>query len=345
MSGGGVDIMDRFWSTPPVTRTIVAAMFVESALVHSGLVSGMRIVYHTPWLFKFPPELWRLLSSFLLTGGGFSFVFDLYFMYTYASGLELNSPRFAQPGDFFTYIFFVATAILLKRFLETREITPVAHKAPVIRKSVNRTLCGTGMVVAPLRKLFVKNQFACGGLGFLQPNKPSLNFYFVPKAVYNIGLLTWDQASGGLILGGHVFTQALLLALIYTFAQDNRGKKAHFIILQIPVELLPWAMLTLTLIMGGPQAALQQATGVFAAHLYDFLTRLYPTFQGGRNYIQTPAAVKRYFGADRSSFTHKAYGTSFRPGQPVPQQQSRGWTSGFSNSWSGRGAGRRLGGD
>ncbi|KIW76117.1 hypothetical protein Z517_10862 [Fonsecaea pedrosoi CBS 271.37] len=264
MSGGGVDIMDRFWSTPPVTRTIVAAMFVESALVHSGLVSGMRIVYHTPWLFKFPPELWRLLSSFLLTGGGFSFVFDLYFMYTYASGLELNSPRFTQPGDFFTYIFFVATAIL---------------------------------------------------------------------------------ASGGLILGGHVFTQALLLALIYTFAQDNRGKKAHFIILQIPVELLPWAMLTLTLIMGGPQAALQQATGVFAAHLYDFLTRLYPTFQGGRNYIQTPAAVRRYFGADRSSFTHKAYGTSFRPGQPVPQQQSRGWTSGFSNSWSGRGAGRRLGGD
>ncbi|KIW27436.1 hypothetical protein, variant [Cladophialophora immunda] len=161
----------------------------------------------------------------------------------------------------------------------------------------------------------------------------------------NVGLLTLEKVSGGLVLGGHVFTQALLLALIYTFAQDNRGKKAHFIILQIPVELLPWAMLTLTLIMGGPQAALQQATGVFAAHLYDFLTRLYPTFQGGRNYIQTPAAIKRYFGADRSAFTHKAYGTSFRPGQSVPQQQSRGWTSGFSNSWGGRGAGRRLGGD
>lgn len=151
--------------------------------------------------------------------------------------------------------------------------------------------------------------------------------------------------TGGLLLGGNVFTQALLLAFIYTFAQDNRGKKAHFIILEIAVELLPWAMLTLTLIMGGPQAALRQATGVFAAHLYDFLTRLYPTFQGGRNYVQTPAAIKRYFGADRSSFSHKAYGTSFRPGQNVPQQQSRGWTSGFSTGWSGRGAGRRLGGD
>ncbi|KAJ9495773.1 hypothetical protein LTR99_010683 [Exophiala xenobiotica] len=264
MSGGGVDIMDRFWSAPPVSRTIVAAMFVESALVHSGLISGMRVVYYTPWIFKFPPELWRLISSFILTGGGFSFVFDLYFMFTYASGLELNSPRFSQPGDFFTYVAFVATVIL---------------------------------------------------------------------------------AIGGLILGSMIFTQALLLAFIYTFAQDNRGKKAHFIILQIPVELLPWAMLTLTLIMGGPTAALQQAVGVLAAHLYDFLTRLYPTFQGGRNYIQTPAAIKRYFGADRSAFSNKGYGTSFRPGQNVPPPQSRGWTSGFSNGWSGRGAGRRLGGE
>ncbi len=137
-----------------------------------------------------------------------------------------------------------------------------------------------------------------------------------------------------------------MLAFIYTFAQDNRGKKAHFIILQIPVEFLPWAMLTLTFIMGGPTAALQQGMGVVAAHLYDVLTRLYPTFQGGRNYIQTPNVVKRWFGAERSTFSHKAYGTSFRAGQPVPQQQSRGWTSGLStSSWGGRGQGRRLGGD
>src|ERR1700743_3194292 len=34
-------------------------------------------------------------------------------VFTYASGLELNSPRFTQPGDFFTYVFFVATAILV----------------------------------------------------------------------------------------------------------------------------------------------------------------------------------------------------------------------------------------
>jgi len=261
----GTDIMDRFWSAPPVTRSLVAAMFAESALVHGGLLPFRQVVFFAPWIFKFPPELWRILSSFLLTGGGFSFVFDLYFMWTYGSGLEQNSPRFTQPGDFFTYVVFISSVIL---------------------------------------------------------------------------------ATAGFVLKAHVFTPSLLLAFIYTFAQDNRGKKAHFIIFQIPVELLPWAMLVLTLIMGGVQAALQQGTGVIAAHLYDFLTRLYPTFQGGRNYIQTPAAIKRYFGADRSAFSNRGYGSSFRAGQNIPQPQSGGWTSGFSRgTWGGRGAGRRLGGD
>lgn len=153
---------------------------------------------------------------------------------------------------------------------------------------------------------------------------------------------------GGFILQAPILTSSLVLAFIYTFAQDNRGKKAHFIIMQIPVEYLPWAMLTYTLVMGGTQAALQQGTGIVAAHLYDFLTRLYPTFQGGRNYIQTPAAIRRYFGGNRSSSTqsHRSYGTSYRPGQAPPQRQTGGWTSGFSSSnWTGRGAGRRLGGD
>lgn len=34
-------------------------------------------------------------------------------VFTYASGLETNSPRFTQPGDFFTYILFLATVTLV----------------------------------------------------------------------------------------------------------------------------------------------------------------------------------------------------------------------------------------
>lgn len=154
------------------------------------------------------------------------------------------------------------------------------------------------------------------------------------------------QITSGFLLHNFVFTSALIIAFIYTFAQDNRGKRAHFIVVQIPVEYLPWAMLTFALVMGGLSAALSEATGIFVAHLYDFLTRIYPTFQGGRNWIQTPNAVKRAFGAGMRSVSQKAYGTGFKPGQrPQPQSTSWGWSSALGGSWGGRGAGRRLGGD
>jgi Derlin-2/3 len=143
----------------------------------------------------------------------------------------------------------------------------------------------------------------------------------------------------------------LILALAYTYATDNRGKRVTFVIIQIPVEYLPWAMITFTLVMSGWPTALEEGMGIIAAHLYDFLTRLYPTFQGGRNWIQTPAFVRRAFGAERSASTHKAYGTSFRPGATARQSgqqsssSSSGWTSALGGSWGGKGAGRRLGGD
>jgi hypothetical protein len=38
-------------------------------------------------------------------------------VWTYGTGLELNSPRFSQPGDFFTYVIFVALVILVSPLL------------------------------------------------------------------------------------------------------------------------------------------------------------------------------------------------------------------------------------
>ena len=109
-------------------------------------------------------------------------------------------------------------------------------------------------------------------------------------------------------------------------------------------------MLGMTLLLGGTGAALQQGTGIIAAHAYDFFTRLYPTFQGGRNYIQTPSFVRQYFATATPATTQRAYGTSFRPTTQQPATQpaasNRGWASGFSaGTWAGRGAGHRLGGD
>ncbi len=103
-------------------------------------------------------------------------------------------------------------------------------------------------------------------------------------------------------------------------------------------------MLGLTFVMGSLDAALAQFTGLVAAHLYDFLTRLYPTFGGGKNYIQTPQLFKRWFGAGIPAVQARGYGTAFRPATEVPAQ-GRSTGSAFANAWSTRGQGQRLGGD
>jgi len=111
-------------------------------------------------------------------------------------------------------------------------------------------------------------------------------------------------------------------------------------ILTFPAKYLPYALLLLTFIMRGPPAAMEQGTGLLAAHLYDFLTRIWPMFGGGRNYIKTPEFVKRWFAQNGSAAPQaRSYGTAFDNRRDVP---ASGSASG--NAWSNqRGPGRRLG--
>jgi len=59
------------------------------------------------------PQLWRIVTTFILTGPKLGMILDPYFLYTYGSQLETQAARFSQPGDFFTYLVFVATVILV----------------------------------------------------------------------------------------------------------------------------------------------------------------------------------------------------------------------------------------
>ncbi|PWY64984.1 DER1-domain-containing protein [Aspergillus heteromorphus CBS 117.55] len=236
----------------------------QSVLVHGGLLNGYYVVFQRHFVFKFLPEIWRLFSPFMITGPGISLIFDVYFMYTYGSQLETGSSRLSAPGDFVTYLFFVASVIVL---------------------------------------------------------------------------------TAGCLLNCITFTSALILACVYTFSQDNRGRKVTFFVVQIPVEFLPWAMLTWTLVTSGWPAALRDSTGIAAAHAYDFITRIYPTFGGGRNHLITPVFISQYFAAQTPRPGPRAYGTVFRAADQAQNPSSGGWASSFQSPWNRRGPGRRLGGD
>jgi Derlin-2/3 len=91
-------------------------MAIQSLLVYGGVMSADWIWFDPRRMFfKLPPQVWRLATSFLLTGPRLDFIFDLYFTWTYGTGLELNSPRFSQPGSFFVYVVFVCTISAVSR--------------------------------------------------------------------------------------------------------------------------------------------------------------------------------------------------------------------------------------
>ena len=112
-------------------------------------------------------------------------------------------------------------------------------------------------------------------------------------------------------------------------------------VITIQARYLPYALLFMSLVLGSPDQVLLQATGLLAAHLYDFLTRIWPTFGGGRNYITTPQFVKHWFAAAPGTQQARPYGTMMPGGGGAATGSStRSAARTTASKW---GPGRRLG--
>lgn len=139
-----------------------------------------------------------------------------------------------------------------------------------------------------------------------------------------------------------------MLAFVHTVAQDNPRMKTQFVILEIEARFLPFALLFLNFVARGPTSALVSAAGLGSAHLFDFLTRIWPTFAGGRNWIETPIMVRRWFGDEKGGIRNMAYGQAHYRGGTQSSSSSSASSSVSTqrttgSGWSSRGAGRRLG--
>jgi len=60
-------------------RTLAASAFFLSVGVYTGMLPFYYVVWHAPFIWQFPPQLWRLVTSFLITGEKLSIIFDTYF--------------------------------------------------------------------------------------------------------------------------------------------------------------------------------------------------------------------------------------------------------------------------
>jgi Derlin-2/3 len=130
------------------------------------------------------------------------------------------------------------------------------------------------------------------------------------------------------------------MALTYTASQDQRGVQANFFFFNVPAQAVPYCMLAMSLLMN-PMAIPMQVSGMVAAHLHDFLTRLWPEFGGGWNFLAPPGFVSYLVQTPRA--LRRDYGTAIRA-------PTAGSTTGAStgpvlpDSWKTRGSGQRLGG-
>jgi hypothetical protein len=158
-------------------------------------------------------------------------------------------------------------------------------------------------------------------------------------------MLTFLKLTAGWYLKYSMFLHALIMALVWTYAQDKRGTRVRFFVIDIPVIYLPVAMLCITMVRGGWEAMLLEGTGVLAAHLYFFITRLYPAFGGGRNFIFTPRFIQRFFYKHTPNAGYRGYGTAYHAPQPAESSTPQSRTSGADtqNTWGNWGSGRRLG--
>ncbi|TVY20003.1 Derlin-1.2 [Lachnellula arida] len=136
---------------------------------------------------------------------------------------------------------------------------------------------------------------------------------------------------------GDVFASPLALCFITSTTRDTWDQPMTLLVLKMPSQYFPYALVFLTLIVSSPDVAMIQATGVAAAHLYDFLTGLYPNFGIKRNLISSPGLVKRGFGTQTQ--VERPYGSAYMPG--VAGEAA--W--GLDLSWKRFGPGRTLGGD
>ena len=142
----------------------------------------------------------------------------------------------------------------------------------------------------------------------------------------------WDDA---------MYIRGLIIAMCYTANQDLRGQKTNFFFFTVPAQAAPYCMLAWTLLVR-PWDLPVQASGILAAHLHDFLTRLWPEFGLGPDLLPTPSIISMLVQTPR--FLKRDYGAAIRPKDSTSRSSAESSDGPvLPDSWKGRGSGHRLG--
>ena len=104
----------------------------------------------------------------------------------------------------------------------------------------------------------------------------------------------------------------------------------------IPAKYLAYALLGLDLLQGGPSALMEGLTGIISAHVFHYLTEVYPRANpGAKRVLDTPAWFARLFGvnlANQPAGTERSLGGGVTRIDPPRRQQQAGGGGSASRS-------------
>jgi hypothetical protein len=103
-------------------RNITTAVVLTSIGCIVGLIPTGLLIHHPSYLWMFPPQIWRLVTSFFIELHPLNLLFNAFFLYRYCTQLELGNPRFPRKVDLIYYILFVSSVILVSSRLHTRAL-------------------------------------------------------------------------------------------------------------------------------------------------------------------------------------------------------------------------------
>jgi hypothetical protein len=111
-----------YWELPAISRNLVTAAVLSSLACKVGLVSAYSVVHHPSYLWMIPPQIWRLVTCFLIELHPINLLMNSFFLYRYCVSLEMGNSRFPRKVDLVYYILFVCSVILVSFCLHTRAL-------------------------------------------------------------------------------------------------------------------------------------------------------------------------------------------------------------------------------
>lgn len=116
-------------------------------------------------------------------------------------------------------------------------------------------------------------------------------------------------------LGFYTFLPALNMSLAWTLAQESPFSQTTIIVLTIEQRYAPWVQLLVRLVLGGPANTLEPLMGIFAAHLFMFLTEHLPKAGGATWFARPPRVLRHLDTMEENGRKAKLYGTARKLGK------------------------------